>query len=337
MKLVLFRVVCLLLVIPGSLLAKEGLGLKNFRAHDPFILAYKPTETYYLYTSVTNGAIERGSSGVVTYKSKDLVNWDGPYVVFETPKDGWANPAHGAWAPEVHFYNGKYYLFVTLHNQDKVISMPPDSWKKNHMRGTQIFASDTPEGPFEALADNPATPPDMMTLDGTLFVEDEIPYIVYCHEWIQVIDGTFEAMKLKPDFSGTIGMPELLFRASDAPWITPWQAKVTDEPREFVSDGAFLYRTKSGRLLMLWSSWQENKQYCETVAYSLSGRLIGPWRQMEPLLTDNSGHGMIFHAFDGRLMLVVHHPTMSPDSRATLYELEDTGDTLRVKNPPKGE
>ena len=330
MKFVLFRIVCLVLAICGSVLAKDGLGLKDFRAHDPFVLAYEPTETYYLYTSVSSGAIERGSSGVVAYKSKDLKSWEGPHVVFETPKDGWANPAHGAWAPEVHFYNGKYYLFVTLHNQDKVISMPPKSWKKTHMRGTQIFVSDTPDGPFKAIADCPATPADMMTLDGTLFVEDDVPYIVYCHEWIQVIDGTFEAMKLKPDFSGTVGEPKLLFRASDAPWITEWKAKPTDEPREFVSDGAFLYRTKTGRLLMLWSSWQENNQYCETAAYSLSGRLAGPWRQLDPILTNHSGHGMVFETFDGKLMLVVHHPTMSPESRAEVFELEDQGNQLTI-------
>ena len=172
-----------------------------------------------------------------------------------------------------------------------------------------------------------------MTLDGTLFVEDGVPWMVYCHEWIQVTDGTFSAVRLSGDLSGPAGEPVLLFRASEAPWITPWQAKPTDEPRTYVSDGAFLYRTKTGKLLMLWSSWLENKKYTQTTAYSLSGRLIGPWRQIEPLLTDDSGHGMIFTTFDGRLMLVCHQPTMSPQSRARLHELEDFGDGVRLKEP----
>jgi len=199
------------------------------------------------------------------------------------------------------------------------------------MRGTQIFVSEGPEGPFKPFADRPTTPEDLMTLDGTLFVEEGVPWMVYCHEWIQVTDGTFEAIRLKDDLSAAVGEPILLFRASEAPWITPWEAKPEDPPRNFVSDGPFFYRTKTSRLLMLWSSWLEDGQYAETVAYSLSGRLIGPWRQAEPLLTDNSGHGMIFTAFDGRLMLVVHRPTMSPQSRARLHELEDTGDGLRIK------
>ena len=328
-KLIIVILFCITVSALAPALASQK--LEDFRAHDPYILADKKSQTYYLYTSITSGALPRGQAGVVTYTSKDLKTWDGPQVVFEVPKDGWANPAHGAWAPEVHLYNDKYYLFVTLHNRDKIIAEPPKSWRLTHMRGTQIFVSDSPAGPFKAFEDRPTTPKDFMTLDGTLFVEDGIPWMVYCHEWIQVIDGTFEAIRLKPDLSAAVGEPKLLFRASQAPWITPWQAKPDDEPREFVSDGCFFYRTKTGKLLMLWASWQENKKYAQTVAYSLSGRLTGPWRQAEPLLTDDSGHGMIFTSFDDRLMLVCHRPTMSPQSRARLHELIDTGDGLKIK------
>lgn len=308
--------------------------LEDFRAHDPFIVADEASQTYYLYTSVTSGALPRSQSGVVTYTSKDLETWEGPKIVFEVPKDGWANPAHGAWAPEVHRYNGKYYLFVTLHNRDKVYTEPPQTPRVTHMRATQIFVSDTPDGPFMAIADRPATPEGLMTLDGTLFVEDGVPWIVYCHEWIQVTDGTFEAVRLKADLSGPEGDPMLLFQSSDAPWIKPWQGKPGEPPKTFVSDGCFFYRTKTGKLLMLWSSWQQDgdkQKYAQTIAYSLSGRLAGPWRQADPLLTDDSGHGMVFTTFDGRLMLVCHRPTMSPQSRARLHELEDTGDGLKLK------
>jgi hypothetical protein len=310
-----------------------SLSLEDFRAHDPFILADQKSQTYYLYTSVTSGALPRGQAGVVTYTSRDLKTWEGPKVVFEVPKDGWANPAHGAWAPEVHLYQGQYYLFVTLHNRDKLLERTPQSRQATHMRGTQIFAGDSPTGPFTPFADRPIPPEDLMTLDGTLFIEDGAAWMVYCHEWIQVTNGTFEAIRLKSDLSASEGRPILLFQASDAPWIKPWQAKPEDQPRTFVSDGPFFYRTKSCRLLMLWSSWQEDGQYAQTAAYSLSGRLVGPWRQAPPLLTDNSGHGMIFTAFDGRLMLVVHRPTMSPQSRARLHELEDTGEGLQLKTP----
>jgi len=41
--------------------------------------------------------------------------------------------------------------------------------------------------------------------------------MVYAHEWIQVIDGTMEAIRLKDDLSDSIGEPIHLFKASDAP------------------------------------------------------------------------------------------------------------------------
>ncbi len=324
---VLFAVQVLIAPAHGD----EGRPLEAFRAHDPFILADGESQTYYLYTSVTSGALPRGQAGVVAYTSKDLQMWFGPHVVFDVPQDGWANPAHGAWAPEVHQYKDKYYLFVTLHNQDKIYTEPPQTPRVTHMRATQVFVSDRPDGPFKAIADKPSTPDGLMTLDGTLFVEDGVPWMVYCHEWIQVTDGTISAVRLSPDLSVSVGQPMLLFRGSDAPWISPWQAKPDDPPRTFVTDGPFFYRTRTGKLLMIWSSWQENSTYAQTVAYSLSGRLAGPWRQAEPLLTDDSGHGMIFRTFDGRLKLVCHRPTMSPQSRARLHELEDYGDGIRIK------
>jgi hypothetical protein len=38
---------------------------------------------------------------------------------------------------------------------------------------------------------------------------------------------------------------------------------------------------------------------------------------------------MIFRAFDGRLMLVLHQPFSR--AKGKLFELEDTGDTVRIK------
>jgi hypothetical protein len=42
---------------------------------------------------------------------------------------------------------------------------------------------------------------------------------------------------------------------------------------------------------------------------------------------------MIFTRFDGQLMLVLHQPNDAGRERARLFELEDTGDTLRIVSP----
>jgi hypothetical protein len=40
---------------------------------------------------------------------------------------------------------------------------------------------------------------------------------------------------------------------------------------------------------------------------------------------------MLFHRFDGRLMMILHTPNHPPLERAKLFEVEDLGDTLQLK------
>jgi hypothetical protein len=40
---------------------------------------------------------------------------------------------------------------------------------------------------------------------------------------------------------------------------------------------------------------------------------------------------MLFHRFDGQLMMILHQPNKPRLERARLFEMEDMGDTLRLK------
>ncbi len=324
---------------PAQIPVQENLKLADIRMHDPWMVADQPTHTYYLYEG--SGGPHR--SGVIAYTSKDLQSWSGPHTVFEVPDGSWADPAAGVWAPEVHLYNGKYYLFATLNNYKAPIPQPqPPANSRSathidvtyggvgwHLRGTQIFVSDSPLGPFKAISDKPIPPTDYMSLDGTFYIEDGKPYMVYAHEWIQLVDGNMEAIEMTPDLTSAVGSPFYLFKASDAPWLDN-RHETINSPRPYVTDGPELYRTRTGKLLMLWSSY-DNGSYVEALAHSASGKLAGPWKQDGILVGEDSGHGMIFHAFDGRLMLVLHQPFDGRLARAKIYEIEDTGDTLRIK------
>ena len=83
----------------------------------------------------------------------------------------------------------------------------------------------------------------MMTLDGTLWVEDGVPYMVFCHEWVQITNGTVEYIRLKHDLSEAVGEPVQLFRGSEAPWNPAGQ-----QHGNYVTDGPYIYRGKSGKL-----------------------------------------------------------------------------------------
>src|SRR5215469_3204180 len=99
----------------------HGLHLPQIRVHDPWILAYAPTRTYYLYTSNFGRVTGVRRPGTMAYRSKDLLNWEGPLVVFALPDGTWA-ANQPAWAPEVHEYKNQFYLFTTLHNTNKIIA-----------------------------------------------------------------------------------------------------------------------------------------------------------------------------------------------------------------------
>lgn len=308
-------------------IVRQNLRLSEIPIHDPWILAYAPTKTYYLYTSNNARVTGVNQPGTIAYRSKDLLHWEGPIITFALPEGTWAANVP-AWAPEVHAYKNRFYLFTTLHNPEKIIASPPDVWRTNHMRGTTIAVSQSPEGPFTLLKkDGPIPPANFMTLDGTLYIDKSgKPWMVYAHEWIQKIDGTMEAVPLTEDLSSAAGPPIYLFKASDAPWLDE-QGTASVRENHYVTDGPELFRTKDGHLLMLWSSY-DNSGYVETVARSKSGEINGPWEQLQPLVRQDSGHGMLFHTFDGQLMMVLHRPFKN--ARAKLYEVSDEGDHLRI-------
>ncbi|MDC7685081.1 glycoside hydrolase family 43 protein [Asticcacaulis sp. BYS171W] len=304
-----------------SLVAQDTapLTLPDMPLHDPWIVADAAPRTYYLYTSNRERMSGQKGIGIMAYRSHDLIHWTKPSVVFTLPDTIWANA--GAWAPEVHSWQGKYYLFVTLHNEQ--MPLPGStSAKPLYRRGTVLGVADTPAGPFTLVRDGePVASKDLMTLDGTLYVDPKgEPWMVFAHEWIQTGVGTMEALPLNADLSAK-GPPKTLFKGSASPWAVPQQGT------NVVTDGPELYRTSDGALMMLWSSWGKDG-YIQTLARSKSGDLFGPWEQLPMLLDKGSGHGMLFKTFDGQLMLIVHRPFKN--ARGYLYEVRDTGMSIEL-------
>jgi len=274
------------------------------------------TKTYYM--------VGPGWRGVRLYTSKDLLNWYGPELIYDAPADVWGEvPIVSIWAPELHAYKGKYYLFLTFDTKNKFQEQWRD-WYPRVTRGSQVLVSDSIKGPYKTFQNHSTLPVDMMTLDGTLWVEDGKPYMVFCHEWVQITNGAICYVPLKDNLSETVGEPVTLFHAGEASW-----SKSDNKMGNNVTDGCFLYKGKTGKLYMLWTSGGY-KGYTQGIAISESGKLAGPWSQQTvPLYELDGGHGMVFTTFDGKLMMVLHSPN-NRESRPRIFEMEDTGNTLRV-------
>ena len=208
------------------------------------------------------------------------------------------------WAPEVHVVNGKYYMFTTYFSS------------KTQHRGCSVFCAEHPEGPFVQISDGHFTPDYWDCIDATLyFDENGQPWSIFVHEWTCTPDhvGLFSVAKMSDDLTHLISEPVDLFRADDAPWSAAG-----------VTDGCFMYRTKGGKLLMIWSNFAADG-YCVGIAESENGRPDGKWIQREKRLygkTDanypfDGGHGMLFTDVDGQMYLSMHSPNDPVGERDT--------------------
>ena len=280
------------------------------RVRDPFVLEYE--DFYYMYGT---GLLWDGYGCVC---SADLKTWSAPVRVY-TPQ-GVCDGEGDWWAPECHYYRGAFYLFATYRSA------------ATGKRGVAIFRASDPLGPFEIITDGHVTPKDSDAIDGTLYVdEDGQPWMVYVAEWTSSEDriGDMMAAKLSDDLTTFISAPIRLFRATDG-----------GRKCGGVTDGPFIYRTKNGRLLMLWSNIDDGS-YCVKIAYSSNGRVDGSWRQQPGHLYTGTkehadgGHGMLFTAPDGTLTLAIHSPNFESESSQTtavFVPVDDIGDTLVTRD-----
>ena len=119
----------------------------EMRVRDPYVVA--ANGTYYLYKT----DVCHVGTRVLVHKSRDLEEWDEGTVVYTLDASGWKKAE--LWAPEVHAWRGKYYLFVSILGT-------------NGKRGTEISVSNAPDGTFRPVSDSPATPIEQSAIDGTL-------------------------------------------------------------------------------------------------------------------------------------------------------------------------
>lgn len=284
------------------------------RIRDPFVLVEE--DAYYVYGTGVVKSWE--DTRWVCYKNESGT-LDGEWKLSDKPLYVTPDGAEtNFWAPEVHKYNGAYYMFATYYSS------------KTEHRGCTILKADSPEGPFVEITNGHITPKDWDAIDGTLYVDEAgQPWMVFVHEWTCTEDGLgrMSVAKLSADLTHFISEPVDLFR-SDAP---SW----TDRR---VTDGCFMYKTRDGRLLMIWSNNEKNG-YCVGIAHSENGEPDGTWIQEDTLLFSKAisgrfdgGHGMIFKDRDGKLYLAVHSPNTPNDEsheKAVFVPVTEENGTLK--------
>ncbi|MCD8131151.1 MAG: glycoside hydrolase family 43 protein [Lachnospiraceae bacterium] len=275
---------------------------------DPFVLLHNGK--YYMYGTRGKECWADQAYGLDVYVSEDLDEWSEPEEIFSRTAD--FPYTMNYWAPEVHEYRGKFYMFVSFKAQGVC-------------QGTSILVSDRPDGRFVLHSDGNITPPDWECLDGTLYVSpDGTPYMVFCHEWKQTVNGEICALQLTDDLKAAVGEPALLFHATDAEWVAR-------PAKGYVTDGPFIYHLSNGELMMIWSSFG-SLGYAVGMAKARDGHIMEGWTQLkEPLFQEDGGHGMIFKTKEGRIMLALHTPNEKCKERPVFLELEERDARLWVR------
>ena len=273
---------------------------------DPYVLLHE--DRYYLYGTRSESCWGE-AEGFDCYVSADRENWEGPVEIFHRPEGFWADRAY--WAPECVYYRDAFFLITTLGAADR-------------KKGVYVLRSDSPLGPFAPYGVC-LTPEDWSCIDGTLFFEEGQPWLIFSHSFEDDPKGDMCLLPLKEDLSAAVGEPVTLFSAAEAPWARPVpfaKAEFGMDGDVYFTDGPCVKKLHDGELIMTWSSWSE-QAYAVGVAFSESGLVRGPWRQLgTPLYPANGGHGMIFTEKDGSLCFTLHTPNDKYLERPAFYQVE---------------
>ncbi|MFZ4262414.1 glycoside hydrolase family 43 protein [Sphingobacterium sp. HJSM2_6] len=237
---------------------------------DPFILLHNGT--YYAYgTSNPNG--------IDVYTSDDLMNWKEPKQKMALKKgDVWGEKWF--WAPEVHYYQGKFYMFYSA---------------EEHIC---VAVADHPLGPFTQDIKKPMIANEKC-IDNSLYVDNGKPYMLYdrfndgLNVWIA---------ELEPDLlSIKEGTEKPCIHVSQK-WEEVW-------PR--VNEGPFIIKHKKKYFMTYSGNSYESPFY--GIGYATADQITGPWTKYahNPILQKPKnlvgvGHSATFKDKEGNWRVVFH-------------------------------
>ena len=306
--------------VPKTMVQTNDLSVR-----DPFVL--EDNGVYYLYGTVGFGKLE-------VYTSTDLYMWTkenpcfvaegdffGNAVVFSSA----ANKEKASWAPEVYKHNGAYYMLATFTQDTETMNQ----------QATVMLKADSPLGPFEMWSDGPITPAGHSCLDATLYFENDVPYLVYAHEWQCACrsyngTGSMDYIQLSADLKSTVGSSDEWFGADE---LTTFWDNITGTSSSRTTDGPFVYTDANGQNYLLWSTHldpSDGNTYAQLATkFDALGSSLNLKSASLTLKQDNGGHGMIFTDLDGQETLVMHNAS----NKVALYNvaLGDSGISLQDK------
>ncbi len=128
-------------------------------------------------------------TGIPVFRSHDLVNWTFEGQALEEVPD-WGAPTSGLWAPEISYFNDRYYLYYTMPDPKAEVSGAPNC---GFEPAIGVATSESPLGPWKDLG-RPVVEPRyngpprpfgerecnfFWTIDPEVLVEGDQRYLYY--------------------------------------------------------------------------------------------------------------------------------------------------------------
>ena len=265
----------------GATSAADG-ARQRVRGGDPFI--HLENGTYYLYFSSGDKV------GLTVYTSTDLKEWlpdQGRDKYGRAYVNGNGFGTNRFWAPEMHKYKGKYYLF---HSAEEKVT---------------VDVGDSPLGPFKNPEKKPFFPEG--NIDNSFFLDDDgTPYMLYAHFYagneVWICELEKDLMHAKPETQ------RKLIRAEE-----DWEMNRTDPrfSKWSIAEGPCLIK-KNGLYWLTYSSHHvvdDNYNVCLATATNVKGPYVKQGKG--PILAPRgkykcTGHHSLFKDKSGKWKIVFH-------------------------------
>lgn len=123
---------------------------------------------FYAYGTEDDWGDGNGSRLIPIIRSQNLIDWEVVGEAFETKPD-WKSTGGGLWAPDIAFYQGKYYLYYSY-----------SVWGDPNP-GIGVAISDSPAGPFEDQGPLFTSKEIGVanSIDPFFYVKDDKPYLFW--------------------------------------------------------------------------------------------------------------------------------------------------------------
>lgn len=219
-----------------------------------------------------------------------------PATVWKRPESG--SMSGNIWAPELHFIDSKWYLYVSAGDREK-------SWDSIRPHVIECDGSDPFEGEWKT-ATRITTKWDSYSLDGTVFVHKGQHYFVWCQvepgkQGTNIMIAKMKSPTVLDEVQTILSRPEF-----------PWEQKVywvNEAPSALI---------KNGKVFITYSASATDENYCMgLLTADADADLLdaASWKKSkEPVFKSNDetsqygpGHNSFTTTPDGKTVIMVYH------------------------------